>query len=273
MQFNPKGDRSSGKNIVSRGRLRVEFRIMKPMVYRFRIEGCTLGTIPMARLAEYMETLAKMLGEPESVHFLALEEGSVVLKSQVDPQAAVRVQDRIMAVRRGVGPVEALKAAEKLNVLLEKDNTAGALLDESAEIIPFPGVHRPKPVTYSNIRQDGELDGWLARIGGTDKTPHATLKNGERSYSCDLKWDVARRMAKHLAGPTLRVYGTGNWSRTEAGLWELNTFTVREFEVLDSTPLPEVVEMLKAVPGNGWLELDDPQQALAEFREDGEAMH
>lgn len=246
---------------------------MKPTVYRFHIQGFAPDTIPMARLAEYMDALARMLGEVERVHFMALEEGSVILCQQVEPQAAEKVRERVAAVQRRTAPDEALKAADKLNALLEKDNTAGGLFEGTAELIPFPGVNRPRPVTYTGIKQAGELDGWLARIGGRDNTAHALLVDGERTYSCEMTWSIARVMAKHLAGPTLRVFGTGSWNRTEAGVWELKLFRVREFEVLEAAPLPEVIERLRTVPGNGWLEMEDPHQALADFRRDGETFH
>ena len=41
--------------------------------YRLRIDAFSVENLPMARLAEYMTELAKLLGEREHVHFAHLE--------------------------------------------------------------------------------------------------------------------------------------------------------------------------------------------------------
>ena len=43
--------------------------------YRFHIEAYSPDTMPMARLADYLADLAKMLGQEKSVHFLKVEGG------------------------------------------------------------------------------------------------------------------------------------------------------------------------------------------------------
>ncbi len=47
--------------------------------YRFVIDALRPDAISMARLAEYMGELARLLGETRHVHFLRLDEGSVAL--------------------------------------------------------------------------------------------------------------------------------------------------------------------------------------------------
>jgi hypothetical protein len=57
--------------------------------YRLKIDVYTPATIPMARLAEYMQEFAVLLGEAKSVHFVRLEEGSlnaIGLGNSCDPQ-------------------------------------------------------------------------------------------------------------------------------------------------------------------------------------------
>jgi hypothetical protein len=246
---------------------------MEPRTYKFRIDAFRPDTIPMARLAEYMAVLAKMMGEAERVHFVAVEEGSTILAHQVEPEAIPKVQDRLDSVRRGEKQGEPFKAFEELNRFLEKDNAQGMLYEGEAEVIPFPGVKREKPITYKGIKQAGSLDGVLFRVGGRDKTAHATLVDDDRSYSCELPWEIAREIARHLAGPVLRVHGTGRWNRTEEGCWELQIFRVQSFDVLNDAPLPTIMEALKAIPGNEWFNMEDPHQALAELRNGDEALH
>ena len=52
--------------------------------YRWVLEGFTPATIPMTRLAEYMQQLGKLLGSEAAVHFVRVEDGSVAMVSKVD---------------------------------------------------------------------------------------------------------------------------------------------------------------------------------------------
>ena len=107
--------------------------------YRFCIDAFTPATMPMARLAEYMATLAALLGETECVHFVRLDEGSAVLVQAIEAPAAPKVEKRINQARRGEGPVDALRAFQELDRALAQDNAIGVLYSpQGAEIIRFP---------------------------------------------------------------------------------------------------------------------------------------
>ena len=54
--------------------------------YRFVIDAYRPDTLPMARLAEYMGELARLLGRLDQVHFVRLEEGSTALVQRVEPR-------------------------------------------------------------------------------------------------------------------------------------------------------------------------------------------
>lgn len=212
----------------------------------------------MARLAEYMAELAKLLGEVEHVHFDKVYAGSVALKADIDAPAAPKVNERIFAVRDHSGPEDAMKAWQRLDDMLAADNAVGQLLDTNgAEIIPFPGKIRPTPVIYGPFKEEGSLEGEVVRIGGKDETIHVTIRDGEMLYSrCVASREVARRMAPYILGPTVRVRGTGTWERQSDGVWDLKSFRITDFDVLEDTPLVEAVAKLRAVPGNNWN--DDP---------------
>ena len=247
---------------------------MGPVRYKFCIDMFTPSTLPMERLAEYMAMLAKMLGNTEGVHFGALTEGSAVLEHYADAEIVPDVEQRLAMVRRGEENCEPFKAYEALNLLLEKDNAVGSFQKATgAEIILFPGRERVKPRTYKRIRQAGSLNGVLVRIGGKDDTARATLVDGEISYHCELPWPVAREMARYLAAQMLRVHGKGHWDRTENGTWNLNSFRVQSFDVLEDVPLTDLAEKLRRIPGNEWFDLEDPHQALADLRNGDEAFH
>jgi len=84
---------------------------------------------------------------------------------------------------------------------------------------------------------------------------------------------MARRLAPCLFGGTIRVSGNGRWKRPADGRWELVRFDIRDFEVLDETPLAEVVDRLRAVRRSGWPEIDDPVAELQRLRDEVEDDH
>ena len=99
---------------------------MNPIEYVFRIDAFTPDTLPMARLAEYLAALAKMLGHPEHTHFIRVDEGSAKLVHKVDPVDAPKVESRLNNVRIGSAPKDAMAAKQTLEELLANDNAIGA---------------------------------------------------------------------------------------------------------------------------------------------------
>jgi hypothetical protein len=85
--------------------------------------------------------------------------------------------------------------------------------------------------------------------------------------------EIARRIAPHFYGPTLRAHGAGVRFRTGARAWELRSFRINDFEALDDAPLLEVVRNLRKVKGSDWGELPDPARALLAERYGDEGAH
>jgi hypothetical protein len=222
--------------------------------YRLKIDVFSVDSLPMARLAEYMAELAALLGEREHVHFSHLEPGSAILVSTVEPAAFPKVTDRVEKVARGDGPKDAMQAYRNLDAMLAKDDAVAELLAPGmSKIIAFPGRTRPKPMRYGPFREDGSLDGRIIRIGGRDETIPIWLKNGDVEYHCNVRGeDVARRLAPYYLNGIVRLHGSGKWLRDENGRWVLQQFDVSDFEVLDDSPLTDVVGRLRAVEGGEW---------------------
>lgn len=246
------------------------------MEYRFSIaDSFTPDTLPMERLAEYVAALAKLLGEQQNVHFRSIEAGSAVLVATIDAPAQLKVRDRVVAVRDGSGPSDARKAFANLDEMLWKDNATGTLSEGAGGVvITFPGRNRPEPLVYGPFRQDGTIDGQLIRVGGKDETVPVHLRDGAIIHTglvCTP--EIARRIAPHLYGPTLRVHGTGTWLRTGAGEWELRNFRINDFEVLDDAPLLTVVGNLRKAKGSEWSTVPDPVRALLAERHGDEGAH
>lgn len=239
--------------------------------YRFKIEGnFTPNTLPMARLAEYAAALARLLGETAYVHFHAVEEGSAVLVAAIDAPAAPKIQERVTALRDGHGTGDAIKAFSEMDELLRKDNATGTgTLSGVTDpvVIQFPGRNRPEPLIFGPFRQDGTLTGQLIRVGGRDETVPVNLRDGQIILTgLNCTQELARRIAPHLYGPILKVHGTGNWIRTGAGVWDLQSFKITDFEILDDIPLLTVVEHLRKVKGSEWSQIPDPVLTLLKER-------
>jgi hypothetical protein len=247
---------------------------MEPVTYIFRIDAFTPDTLPMGRLAEYMGTLAKLLGYPEHTHFVRLEEGSAKLVHKVDAVDAPKVQARIQGAARGDGPQDALIAKEKLDQLLANDNAVGELMREDGRVvIPFPGRTRPKPLTFPAFRQDGSIDGQVVSIGGRDATAHAIIQAGEISYTgLTMGREVARELAHHLYGAKIRVIGSGRWERRPDGAWKLLDFRVDRFVVLDESPMDQVLRDIREIPDNPLMDRSAYRDVF-DLGSDGEALH
>jgi hypothetical protein len=222
--------------------------------YRLKIDILNVDSLPMARLAEYLAEFAALLGERECVHFSHLERGSAVLVSSIDPVAFDKVVDRVTKVRQGDGPKNAMQAYWKLDTLLAKDDAVAELLAPGNSLVmAFPGRTRPKPIRYGPFREDGSLDGRIIRIGGRDDTIPVWLKNGDIEYHSNVHGeDVARRLAPFYLNGIVRLHGSGKWLRDENDSWILQQFEISDFDVLDDSPLIDVVGKLRTIEGGEW---------------------
>ena len=230
---------------------------VKPVEYVFRIDAFKPETLPMARLAEYLAALAKMFGHPDHTHFVRVEEGSAKLRTAVDAVDAPKVETRLNGVRIGNAPREALAAKQQLEELLANDNAVGTLTEAETDrvVVAFVGRNRPKPLTFPPFREDAFLDGQLMSIGGRDSTAHATLQDGDVIHvGITMRREIARDLAKLLYGPPVRMHGNGRFERQADGVWKMTDFRVDRYEVLDGRPVNEVLEAVRAVPGNGLMD-------------------
>jgi hypothetical protein len=196
-----------------------------------------------------------------------------VLVSAVEVQAWPKVSERVRSIRSGDAPKDVLKAFAVLDTMLAKDNAVGVLSDAAGEVIPFPGRTRPKPLRYGPFKERGSVDGVLIRIGGRDHTIPVLLQDGEAEIHCQTNRDVAKRLAPHYLESTLRAYGNGKWVREEDGTWRLMEFYIEDFEVLDDSPLQEVIGRLRAAEGSTWGDNPDAMNDILKLRRDPKDQH
>ena len=214
---------------------------------RFFMEPYTPETLPLGRLAEYLAQLAKVIGDHRAVHLIELLEGSTVLVNKVDTEALPQIYERAAAVKRGDAPRDAMDGYRMLNRMLEQDNGSGALLKSTgAEILAFPGKRADRPV-FSWVEQRGEVDGEVARIGGTSDPVPLLLQTADGTLSgCYARRAIAKQLGQLLFEP-VRLFGVGYWNRTLAGAWALQRFNVEQFEKLDAEPLSAELLRLRAL--------------------------
>lgn len=239
--------------------------------YSLRIvNSYTPDTLPLSRLAEYMAALSRLFSEPKDVHFESVVPGSAVLKVKIDDPARAKVAARINGLRDDTASKDATKAFADIDSLLRKDGANGELIgDSGAVILHFPGNSRPEPMEFGPFKQEGTLEGVVIRVGGKDDTIPIHLKDGDVVHCLNATSELAKRMAHHYLGVTLRVIGTGTWFREANGAWLLRDFKITDFDELSDTPLVEIVDSLRKVQGSTWGEVPDAVRALLEDRHDG----
>jgi hypothetical protein len=244
---------------------------VKPVEYVFSIDAFTPDSLPMGRLAEYLAALAKMFGHAEHTHFIGVEAGSAKLRTAVDPVDVPKVEARLNGVRVGDAPKDALAGKQTLEDLLANDNALGTLTEAATDrvVVAFIGRNRPKPMAFPPFREDAAIDGQLVAIGGRDATAHATLQDGDVFHvGVTMRRELARDLAKLLYGPAVRMHGNGRFERRADGVWKMTDFRVDRYEVLDDRPLHDVLNTVRALPGNRLMEAG-AYRDIAALRDDG----
>jgi len=237
----------------------------KPDAFRFVIsQSYTKETLPLSRLAEYLRHLATLLGEPEHVHFDRLDKGSVAIVQRIDAPAIPKVRERLSRLR-GLDIPEGLASPRKaLDDLLAGDGAKGALFEGKRKLLEFEG--RDLPQKIGPIEEEGQIDGVLVRIGGTGQLAWADLQFEGTLYHCQMDLETAKRLAPHLYGATLRVFGRATWYRDPVTGWSLERLRVSRFETLSDETLEQTVAKLQGVKGSGWDQIEDPVAELHRIR-------
>lgn len=243
---------------------------MERQEYKFRIDAFTPDTLPMKRLAEYMNELATLFGSQERVHFVRIDAGSATVVQQVEYEHIPKVRERLVGVKDRSAPADAIKAYSRIDGMLADDNATGVietkLETEMAKIIEFPGKNRESSERFGPINQAGSVDGVLIRIGGIDETvPALLLEEGTKQHHCTCNRDVARRLAPHLFGGILRARGNGRWQRDDFGNWVMEKFIIQDFQILDESRLSDIVSRLRSIPSD-LQSLDDPPREMRQIR-------
>ena len=80
-----------------------------------KIDAFTPETMPMDRLAKYIEKFAALLGNESSVHLLSVDRGSCAITAFADDPAIPKIKDRTNRINDGTAPKAAIKARSEID--------------------------------------------------------------------------------------------------------------------------------------------------------------
>jgi len=234
--------------------------------FRFTIDVFTPSTIPLLRLAEYMQDFAVLLGNEKSVHPGGLEQGSTILVAKVEWEAEPKVRERLHAVRNREANDRAMDAAIRLDNRLADDNAKGVIADPAgAKVIEFPGRDRFQMPAYGPIQQPGSFQGVPIKVGGENDPVPVHLEDGKDKHIIDAPRSLAKEIAKHLFTAVVRVEGMGRWTRTAAGAWQMQSFRAQSMQLIEDADLRKNVGELRSIE-SGWKKSKDPLKRFEQIR-------
>lgn len=214
------------------------------------LDALSPQTLSMKRLAVYLRELSNLCGTADAVHFDAVEEGSAMLKVNIEDHAYSDVINQARDAAAGRGPKRAVEAYSKLTEMMHQDKTDASLRTSGINVIQFPKLKEESQSL--NIKKKSSVQGRLYSVGGKDTTVPVKLEgsNGETLH-CEASIDIAEKLAKILFKP-VRLSGEGEWHRQDNGSWKLSKLKVEYFEKLEDLSFKDAVEKLKSAGGLDW---------------------
>ena len=234
--------------------------------YRFVLASLAPETLPMVRLATYLDHLAGLLGETEHVHFERLESGSVTVIYSVDAEAVEYVEGRIQSIASGYIPKDAKRSLDGLNECLATDGATGSLFCPNGERILHLGSSASTDEEVIAVTQSGTLDGVLIRIGGMGMTVPVHIQDGATVHHCEASRETARKVAPHIYGKPLRVSGDVTWQSIALGNWQLIRFRIVDFHQLEEGSFLEDFKRLREIGFDRLKDLEDPMEEIMRMR-------
>lgn len=235
----------------------------------FVIPGYTPETIPLGRLIEYLQQMSVILGDPESLHLVAIKEGSVAPVLHAPRAVALQARDRARRVSHGDGTRKQVDAYNRVRRMLRRDSPSAdrpALLRSDRQVLLEIPAAPEDPGALTGIRQATSIDGQLIRVGGAGEDAALQLQDmqGRIHSGFTAKRTLAKELASLLWEP-VRLSGVGIWQRTGEGEWCLERMQVQSYETLEDEDLSLVIDRMRS------LEVQWPKDVLEKLREEREA--
>lgn len=233
--------------------------------YIFKIENLTPSTMSLARAALYLKELSLLMGEPEHVHLVDIFEASANYVASVDISVTNKVVERIA---NPLKTSESRKAHEKIEQLLDEDNTSATIAKNGTNIITIYGKKFPVDSPSVYPREICSIRGELVQIGGRDETiPFDLIEQGtgEKVHGNILSKDLAIELARHLFS-VVEVGGSAHWEFFPLkNSWKLCDFRVDSFRELRSIPVSHSIKQLASYSDPAGV---DPLDVLKIIRSD-----
>ena len=234
----------------------------------FVIPGHTPETMPLTRLLEYLHQMSLVLGEGDKLHLVAIRDGSCAPLFRVDRETAARAKASARRVASGDGTKRQVDAFNSVRRMLRRDGVRRrpALL-RSADTVVLQIEAAPTETALTGIRQASSADGALIRIGGAGDNASIQLQDLEGNIVSGFtaKRALAKDLAHHMWDP-VRLFGVGQWGRSEDGVWQLERMQVQGFDPLEDESLAMTMSKLRAAKVD-W-PTDSIQQLIRERRGD-----
>ena len=245
--------------------------MVSPVEFRFEIKAYSPATMPLERLARYLDNLATLLGEAKSVHLMRIDGGSTVPVVTVDWESVPKVKKRANDVRNDEGPEEAKRAKRAIERDLADDNAEyGELLDQhGGRVIRFPGRAKVVEPEFGPVSQPGTLDGVPIVVGGENDPVPVHLQDRKVVHNCLASRTVAKEVSQYLFTVPVRVSGTGRWLRTAEGVWVMRRFVIQTVQPLKGESVHDATARLRAIDA-AWKKRPDPLSELYDIRGEDE---
>jgi hypothetical protein len=233
------------------------------------IQGVNVDNLSLEDIGQYVSDFAELLGKDVEPKYHSITRGSLRIRARVPFDREIDVKTRGFLLRTGDAPEEAVRARQRISRRLGLNRAKRATLLDSSQgkVIEIP-VEKPASIAIpvpAFIRA-GSLQGRIIRIGGKQDMVSVELQDVDGLvYLCRATRERARKLARDMFDPIVRVFGSGRWHRTEEGIWRVDDFQISHHEVLDETNFAQTIADLRAIPAD-WKNLDDPQAELEKIR-------
>jgi hypothetical protein len=214
----------------------------------FVIPGHTPDTMPLNRLLEYLHEMSVVLDEPEKLHLVAIKESSCAPVFHTDTETALRVKENAERVQRGDGTKKQVDAYNGVRRMLRRDGIwdRPALLRTPKTVVMQIDA-APAETPLSGVRQASSVDGAVIRVGGAGEYASIQLQDldGTITSGFTARRSLAKELA-HLMWEPVRLFGVGQWCRSEDGEWRLERMQVQGFDPLVDESLGMTISKLRA---------------------------
>jgi hypothetical protein len=238
-------------------------------VVTLKVQGVNIENLSLEDIGEYLADFGELLGKDVEPKYHSIGRGSLVMRAKIPAEREIDVKTRGFLLRTGDAPEDAVRARERISRRLGINRAKNAVLLDSAQskVIEIPVEKPPEsPPKVPSFIKSGSLQGRIIRIGGKQDTVSVEVQDVDGIvYLCRATRDVARKLARDIFDPIVRVHGAGRWYRTEEGLWRVDDFQIARHEILEDVSFAQTIGELRAIPAS-WKDFDDPHAELEKIR-------